>query len=67
MARFKTPMAFGNIKEDITSVAYTTGDATADVELNVDTAVVKTKGDLILMLEHLTNAIRDDKDGYPPA
>lgn len=65
MARFKIPMTFGDQKEDLAPAVYTTGDATADVELNVDSAVVLNSGVLVSMLEDLKNRILDSD--YPPA
>ena len=65
MARFKGTMAFGNIKEDIAVASYTTGNASADLEINVNSAVFTSSHSLIIALEHMMNMILDSD--YPPA
>ena len=66
MARFVATMAAGEKKSDVAITAYTTGNAAADVEINVNDATVTSKHQLVQMLEDMTNAIRDDDTGYPP-
>lgn len=66
MARFVAKMAVGKKKSDVAITAYTTGDAAADIEINVDDATVLNTGQLVGMLTDMINAIRDDKTGYPP-
>jgi len=65
MARFKLTMALGEQKQDIAEAAYTTGDATADIEINVDSAVFTDSGQLFLALELMQQKILDED--FPPA
>lgn len=65
MARFKLTMALGEQKQDIVEAVYTTGDATANIEVNVDSAVIKNSGDLFLVLGLMQQKILDED--YPPA
>lgn len=66
MARFKATMAVGEKKSDVAIAVYVTGNASADVEVNVNDATVTTMRQLVQVLEDIINAIRDDETGYPP-